>query len=287
MPSSSGQMLPVLTLSRRLGSKNSLLVVGLSRGYDFIQRILEKDAFKPVAEVSRRLLSGASPRFRDVALFTQDLHRQPAKQLARRHQREMRRVIRKRPDLIRQTCRSPTRMHPGRNAVNPMMEIHGEIKQPARRENPHQFPHNLGWRLSMIDDVVADHDVEALISERQRFADGSHRLRAPLPTRKQTAVTNRQRIYTNAMLAVETEDQTVRAAPHFDHASVTRNRLKTLQQIAHASRRPRHRGDRLFLAAAQMFSLVLLIGELPFQRPSGKFSAPIHPCDLCFRTVGL
>src|SRR5687767_15572967 len=91
MPSGSGQMLPVLTLSRRLGSKNSLLAVGLSRGHDFIQRILEKDAFKPVAEVPCLLLSRASPRFLDVALFTQDPHRQPAKQLARRRQREMRR----------------------------------------------------------------------------------------------------------------------------------------------------------------------------------------------------
>ncbi len=95
---------------------------------NLIKRILEKHAFQPVSHMPRRLLARPRPRFVDIALRTQNPQRQSVKQRFCSRNREVRRVIGKRPDLVRQTYRSPGRMHPCRYAVKRMMNIDGEIQ---------------------------------------------------------------------------------------------------------------------------------------------------------------
>src|SRR5687767_1861178 len=166
------------------------MLKGFSRDH-FVKRVLKEDAFKPVAEVPCRLLSRARTRFIDVALFSKDLHWQPTKQLGRRREREMRRVIGKRPNLVRHSDRSQARVHASRHAVKRMVNVHREIEQPSGRENSYELPNDAHWRLRMIHHVVANNHVETPVEEWQRFANGRDRLRSTLPTGKQTTVINR------------------------------------------------------------------------------------------------
>src|SRR5688572_18518065 len=136
----------------------------------------------------RGLLPRPGARLVNVAPFAEDLNRQASKQPGRGGEREMRRVIGERCDLIWEANCPPARMHSSRNTVKRMMNIDGEIHQAARCEAPHQLSHYLGRRLRMIYSVVANDYVEALIENRERLAHLGYRLHKPLPTWKQRPI---------------------------------------------------------------------------------------------------
>src|SRR6185369_12485368 len=62
----------------------------------------------------------------------------------------------------------------------------------------------------------------------------------------------------------------MRTAPDFNHTCVRLDRLKRLENVAHASRRLNHRADDLFFAPAQVFRLAFLVRKLARQGPLRK-----------------
>src|ERR1043165_5931995 len=125
------------------------------------------------------------------------------KQVCRGGERQVRRVIGKRPDLKRHTRSSPARMHTCRDRIQLMMNVDSEVKQTAGNENARQLAGYLSRRLCMIDHVVAKHDVETLVRKRQRLTNRRNRLRPSLPAREQAPVTNREWIDADSMLRSE------------------------------------------------------------------------------------
>src|SRR5215213_8492355 len=165
MPSSSSQMRQASTSGSGSCSRNSRLMTLLpSRDY-LVQRILKKHPLQPVTNMPWRLFTRPRPRLVNIILRTQKPQRQPLKQTFRSLDCKVGRVIRKWPDLVGQAHCSPARMHTSRNRINRMMNVHREIQQAARNEDPRQLMHDSGRRLSMVDDVVTDHDMKALIGK--------------------------------------------------------------------------------------------------------------------------
>src|ERR1051326_1673367 len=114
-----------------------------------------------------------------------------------------------------------------------MMNVDGEVKQAARNENPRQFADDLSRRLSMIDHVVAKHYIKTLVRERQRLTNCRYRLCSTLPARKQTSITNRERIDTDAMLSSKVKDQPMCSTADLNHTRISFDRLKSLELLAH------------------------------------------------------
>ena len=133
---------------------------------DLVKRVLEEDSFESIADVPRRKFACSCPRFVHITLRTQHLQGQVLKQIFSGVEREMRGVIRKRPDLKRQTGAAPARMYFSRDRIHAMMNIDGEIQQTARNEYSRQFTNDRRRRLSMIYHVVANNDVKTLIRKR-------------------------------------------------------------------------------------------------------------------------
>src|SRR5689334_10286689 len=104
----------------------------------------------------------------------------------------------------------------------------------------------------MIDDVVTQHDVETAVAKRKLLACGRDRRRATLPTRKETAITHRQRIDAGRAARAEIKDQTVRAAADFNDARIVFDLCKLLELLAHTPRRALHRRDHFVLMTTQV-----------------------------------
>lgn len=108
--------------------------------------------------------------------------------------------------------------------------------------------------------------------------------------RKEVSITHRERIDSDSVLRTEVEDQPMRAATDFNHASIRFDGLERLESLTHAPRRSRHRADDLFFAPAQVFCLALLVGELARQGSLRKFPlrrlSPGHLRNLCFFATG-
>src|SRR6185369_11289672 len=271
MPSSSSQMLQgfhvrFLHLVPAISSKIQLFS---PRNY-LIKRILKKHALQPVSNVPRWLLAGSRPRFVNITLRTQNLQRQSFKQRFCGFNREVRRVIGKRPDLIRHAHCSPARMRRSRNRVHRMMNIHREIQHASRNEDARELAYDSSRRFRMVHHVVTNHDVETPIAKRQRFTHRSNCRSTSLPARKETSITNSERINSDPMCRTEVEDQPVRAAADFNHTRIRLDRLKRLESVTHASRRLNHRGDDLFFAPPQVFRLAFLVSKLARQGPLRK-----------------
>src|SRR6185295_7829893 len=134
----------------------------------------------------------------------------------------------------------------------------------------------------MVHHVVTDHDVETPIAKRQRLAHRGNRRSTTLPARKETSITNGERIDPDSMLRTEVEDQPVRTAADFNHTRIRLDRLKRLESVAHASRRLNHRADDFFFVPAQVFRLALLVSKLPRQGPLRKLvPSLLSPTHLC------
>src|SRR5829696_7958156 len=97
-------------------------------------------------------------------------------------------------------------MHASRNRIHRMMNIHSEIQQAARNQDPRQLMHDSRRRFRVIHHVVTNHDVEALIAKRQRLAHRSYCRSTALPARKETSITNREGIDSDSMWRTEVED---------------------------------------------------------------------------------
>src|SRR6185369_4020626 len=152
--------------------------------HQFVQRVLEKHAFEPVARVPRQLFARQCPRLVDVAFRAQNLQWEILEQFLRGFEGQVNRVIGKRADLVRDAHRSPGRMQSGSNRVHWMVNVYGEVEQTAHGEDSRKLTHNPSRRFSMINYVVAEHDIETLIWKWQRLATCRDRFRAPLPDRK-------------------------------------------------------------------------------------------------------
>src|SRR5215212_9878703 len=118
--------------------------------------------------------------------------------------------------------------------VNRMMNIDREVEQSAAFKNAHELRSYPCGRLSMIDHIVAKHDVEALIRKRKLLTGRRDRPRTVLPTRKEMAITHRQWINADTVLRAEIKDQSMCAAADFNHASIVSNRPKPLEHVAYA-----------------------------------------------------
>src|SRR5436190_18465471 len=101
----------------------------------------------------------------------------------------------------------------------------------------------------MVNDVVAEHHVEALIGKRKLLAQGGNRHRGVLPAWKQTAITNGQRIDADSAPRAKIEDQPVCTTTDFNHPRVAGKRSKLFEPLAHALRRMLHREDHFILAS--------------------------------------
>jgi hypothetical protein len=167
-------------------------------------------------------------------------------------------------------------MQSGCNGVNRMMNVHGEVEQTARREDSGKLTHNPFRRFSMINYVVAKHDIEALIRKWQRFPTRGDRLRTPLPDRKQPSITNREWIDSYSGLRSEIENQSMRSTSDLNHTRFNADRLKRLEQLAHTMRRALHRIDDLVFMTANVFGFAFLIRKLPFERTLRKLLPPTH-----------
>src|ERR1051325_3479780 len=154
-----------------------------------------------------------------------------------------------------------------------MMNVDGEVKQAASNENPCQFADNFPRRLGMIDHVVAKHYIKTLIRDRQRLTNRCYRLCAALPAWKQASITNRERIDTDSVLSSKVEDESMCSTADLNHTSISFDRLKLLELLAHAHRGSYHRRDDLLFPSLNVLRLVLLIGELALERSLSKSSA--------------
>src|SRR5262245_18996555 len=155
----------------------------------------------------------------------------------------MGRVISKRTDLKRHARGSPARMHAGRERVKLMVNVNCEIEQPAGHENPRQLTDNLPRRLGMINYVIAEHHIKTLIRKRQRLTNRCYRLRASLPARKQTSITDAQRIDTDSVFRSKVEDEPVGATANLNYTRVSFDRLKRLEPLTHLYCGSHHRGN--------------------------------------------
>src|SRR6185295_12044055 len=140
------------------------------------QGVLEKYALESICDVPWRLFTGSCPGFVNIAFRAQNPQRQILKQICGGFERQVNRVIGKRADLVRYAHRSPARMQSGSNRVYRMMNIHGEVEQSARSEDSGKLTYNPSRRFSMINYVVAEHDIETLICKWQRLATRRDRL---------------------------------------------------------------------------------------------------------------
>src|SRR6185369_2377464 len=95
--------------------------------------------------------------------------------------------------------------------------------------------------------------------------------------RKQTSITDRQRIDTNSTRRPKIKNQPVCSTSHFNHTSIRLNRLKRLQQFAHTRGRSLHRRNHFLFVSANVLRLTLLVGELTLKRPPSKFLPGLFP----------
>src|SRR5262249_32299331 len=152
------------------------------------------------------------------------------------------------------------------DCIKLVMDVDGEVKEAARNENSRQFAHDLARRFGVIDDVIAEHDIKASIRKRQRLTNRRYGLRVTLPARKQVSITNCQGIDADSAFRSKIEDEAVCSTANLNNTSIGFDRLKRLEFLAHAARRPHHRGNNLLFTPANMLRLVLLIGELALER---------------------
>jgi hypothetical protein len=111
--------------------------------HHFVQRIFEKHAFEPIPGVPWRLFTGSCPRLIDVALRAQNLQWEILEQVCGTFESQVNRVVGKRPDFVRHANRPPARMQSGSYGVHGVMNVYGEIEQPAEGKHSGELFHNL------------------------------------------------------------------------------------------------------------------------------------------------
>src|ERR1700737_4517383 len=99
-------------------------------------------------------------------------------------------VIGKRSNLIRDAKGIPRRVGPGRYGINRVMYIHSEIKQATGCQNANQLSYDPARRLGVIDNVIAEDNLESLIRKRKRLSKSGHCGHATLPGGKEAGIAN-------------------------------------------------------------------------------------------------
>jgi len=135
----------------------------------------------------------------------------------------------------------------------------------------------------MVDHIIAEHDFEAGILERKSLAlrlDRRNRRRS-LP-REQLPQIVRQRIYAEAMLATEIEDDPAAAATNFQDPIGRADWAYGLDPRSNDSGLFGHGCSELRLAPAPLLGEAPHVIELPDARPRGAIrlnrGGPAHPC---------
>src|SRR6185436_10427156 len=108
--------------------------------------------------------------------------------MLRAPEREVCCVIRKGTNLVRHAERVPRRVSTGGYGIHRVMNVDGEIKQSARSQNAHELLNDTRGVLSVVDYIVAEHNVKARVGKRQLFTKGSYCLNSLLPEGKQATV---------------------------------------------------------------------------------------------------